>query len=238
MDYRYRMMDYLYTAFHQQSLDGSPVVSPLFYKYRKDTNTYPIDQQFLFGSSVLVSPVTEENTTSVTFYLPVDQFYDFKTFAPVEGRGENVTADVPYTDIQLHIAGGSILPLRSKSAMTTKALRKEPFNIVIAPSANGTASGSLYLDDGVSLHQRPGSTTEVTFTWNNNRLRATGVFGFRPAPRVSTVTVLNVSRAPADQTVIVNGHAVRSEDVKYDKSTKSLVLNVDVSLDKAFDLTL
>ena len=71
-------------AFHNASLDGSPVINPLWFKYPTDTDTFGIDLQFLFGDLILVS---EENIT-VSIYLPKDNFYDFATFAPVEGTGQ------------------------------------------------------------------------------------------------------------------------------------------------------
>jgi alpha-glucosidase len=112
--YRYRLLDYFYTAFHKASVVGSPVVNPLWFKYPMDTTTFGIDLQFLFGDSILVSPVTEENITMVTIYLPKDKFYDLATFTPVEGTGQNMTlTDVNFTMIPLHIRGGAVLPLRT-----------------------------------------------------------------------------------------------------------------------------
>jgi alpha-glucosidase len=89
----YRLLDYLYTAFHQANTDGSPVINPIFFKYPTDEATFAIDHQFFFGDAILVSPVTEDDSTSVTIYLPNDTFYDFKTFAPVTGEGKYVTID-------------------------------------------------------------------------------------------------------------------------------------------------
>ncbi|KAJ7819461.1 family 31 glycoside hydrolase, partial [Mycena olivaceomarginata] len=54
---RYRLLDYFYTAFHEASLQGTPVVSPWWFKYPKDTVIYPIDLQWFFSDSILVSPV-------------------------------------------------------------------------------------------------------------------------------------------------------------------------------------
>ena len=61
---RYHLLDYFYTAFHKASVNGSPIVNPLWFKYLTDTAT--------FGS----------------IYLPKDKFYDFATFSPVEGTGQ------------------------------------------------------------------------------------------------------------------------------------------------------
>src|ERR1700761_6008569 len=88
---RYRLLDYIYTAFHTAHLDGTPVLNPLFFKWPSDANTFGIDLQFLFGDSVLVSPVTDENVTTVTIYLPEGRFYEFESFKAVEGTGANVT---------------------------------------------------------------------------------------------------------------------------------------------------
>ena len=80
-----------------------------------------MDLQAFFGYYLLVSPVTEENSTSVDIYLPDDQFYDFYTYEPIRGEGKNMSlSDIDYTSIPLHIRGGGILPMRTESAMTTK----------------------------------------------------------------------------------------------------------------------
>ncbi|KXN82694.1 putative alpha/beta-glucosidase agdC [Leucoagaricus sp. SymC.cos] len=224
---RYRLLDYLYTAFHQAHLDGTPVLHPLWFKYPKDTNTFPIDLQFFFGDSVLVSPVTQENSTSVDVYLPKDIFYDFATLAPVEGSGSTVTLNnINFTTIPLHIKGGAVLPLRVESANTTTALRKKDFEFVVAPGRDGIASGQLYMDDGESITQR--STTLVKMDFKGAKLDVRGSFGFATGVNVARVRFLNVQSKP--KTIGVNGKSVGASDVAYDSSNKVL----DVSVDLAF----
>jgi hypothetical protein len=67
---RYRLLDYFYTAFHEASLQGTPVVSPMWFKYPKDTAIYPIDFQWFFGGSILVLPVfLSSDSTNHTIYI-------------------------------------------------------------------------------------------------------------------------------------------------------------------------
>ncbi|KAI0344944.1 alpha-glucosidase [Trametopsis cervina] len=231
LDIRYRLMDYIYTAFHQANTDGTPVLNPLWYKYPQDANTFPIDLQFLYGDSILVSPVTEENVTTVTAYFPNDTFYDFLTLEPFEGQGANVTFDdVDYTSIPLHIKGGAVLPLRQKGAMTTKLLRQTPFELVVAPNRNGTASGQLYADDGVSV--TPKTTTLAKFAYKNGTLTTTGSFGHDLGVNLARVRFLNVGAAPAH--VKVNAKTVGASAVTYNATNKVLDVAFNATFDRGF----
>ena len=193
----------------------------MWFKYPKDRNTFDIEYQFFFGDSILVSPVTEENSTSVTIYLPKDIFYDFKTLAPVEGTETFVTlTNVDLTEIPLHIRGGCILPLREKSAMTTTALRKNDIEIVIAPDSSAEAFGQLYFDDGESLVQT--SSTLVKFEYKDQKLVVSGNFDYPLGVNVSRVRVLGVEREPR-----VVGDLDDPYQFHYDSTTK--VLDIDIN---------
>lgn len=175
IDIRYRLMDYIYTSFYRQSQTGEPFLQPMFYLYPEDKNTFSNDLQFFYGDALLVSPVPDEGATSVEAYFPNDIFYDWYTGAPVAGQGANITLeDIDVTHIPLHIRGGSIIPVRSSSAMTTTELRKKNFELIVAPGLDGKASGSLYLDDGDSLEQE--ATLEVEFTYEKGTLHVSGKF--------------------------------------------------------------
>jgi alpha-glucosidase len=186
---RYRLMDYFYTAFHRQTVNGLPVLNPLFYHYPNDAKTFGIDHQFFFGDDILVSPVLEENSTSVSIYLPNATFYDFWTLHRVLGTGSyiNIT-DVGFDTIPLHIRGGAILPLRAESANTTTQLRKQDFVLWIAPNATDQASGTLYLDDGDSIEQK--RTSNIVFTYDRGTFSMSGEFGYDAGVSIKNITVL------------------------------------------------
>ncbi|EKM83265.1 hypothetical protein AGABI1DRAFT_69538 [Agaricus bisporus var. burnettii JB137-S8] len=229
IDIRYRLMDYFYTAFHQAHTDGTPVLHPLWFKYPKDANTFSLDLQFFFGDSILVSPVTEEGSTSVDIYLPDDIFYNFTSLAPIEGTGSTVSlSNVDFTTIPVHIKGGVVLPLRVESAMTTTELRTKDFEFVVATGQDGTASGSLYIDDGESIE--PSQMTTVDMSFKEGKLDVKGTFDFPTGVNVARVRFLNVENAPS--AVKVNGEEVDSSRFEHDATNKVLDVSVGVSFDK------
>ena len=234
IDIRYRLLDYLYTAFHQQTVDGTPLLNPLWAFYPNDANTYAIDTQFFFGSSVLVSPVIDEDATSVSPYFPNDIFYDFYTYATVAGGGTtHDLSGIDFTTIPLHIRGGSIVPLRTESANTTTALRTKDFTVLVAPGNDGKASGSLYIDDGVSLSQP--ATTDINFTWDNGAFSMGGTFGYNVGEiGVSDVLILGLGYKPFR--VTINGNDVATNDWSFNATNGVLDVKCGEGLTEGFTL--
>ena len=136
----------------------------LAWEFPNDRSLRDTDTQFLLGPSILVTPVLEPDAKTVRGVFPGigegTRWYDWYTFREVQDvlPHENVTMDAPLEHINLHIRGGSIMPLQ-KPGNTTSATRKNPYDLVIAPDAQGHASGRLYLDDGESIE--PGETRFV-----------------------------------------------------------------------------
>ena len=225
---RYQLLDYLYTAMYQQNQTGSPTINPLFFIYPEDSNTYALEEQFFFGNSILVSPVLEDNTTSVTAYMPNDLFYDFETLQSLRGQGKDITFhDVSYTQIPAHIRGGSIIPMRINSANTTTELRKQNFKILVAPGLDGTAAGSLYLDDGESL-VKP-AITNINFGYaKNGEFTMNGTFAYNPEVYIGSIVLLGV-----------NGNSgYNNPGVSYNSTSKTLTRQVNLSLQKSVQMNL
>ena len=235
IDIRYRLLDYFYTAFHKQHMGGTPALHPLFFQYPQDTKTFDIQFQFFYGHSVLVSPVLEENSTAVDIYLPDDRFYDFLTYDTVEGAGANIrVTDVSYTEIPVHIKGGAVLPLRVESAYTTTDLRKKDFELVVAQARDGSASGSLYLDDGVSIVQKK-APREWTFVYENNLLKIDSKGKYDVGKlKWARVKILGVTEKP--KTVEVDGRKLKQ--FAYDWVHDVVTINVGKGLAKNFKVKL
>jgi hypothetical protein len=116
-----------------------------------------IDTQFMFGSAVLVSPVLTQGASSKSTYLPAQStWFDYWTGARVGATGASagqwvtLPAALPNVAIPVLLRGGYIVPLQDPS-LTVWETRQNPFRILVALDASGSASGEMYFDDGESL---------------------------------------------------------------------------------------
>jgi len=115
---RYRLLPFLFTLFYEAQVDGFTVVRPVMHEFADDKNTWEIDRQFLWGPSLLISPVLEEGNTTVDAYLPDDRWYDYYTGRVMSSRKGHVTLDAPLDHIPLHVRGGYIIPTQEPANNT------------------------------------------------------------------------------------------------------------------------
>ena len=200
IEIRYRLLDYMYTAFAKASSDGEPSQYPVFYLYPEDKATWDLELQYFYGPGLLVAPVTEKGATSVDVYLPKDTFYDWYTHEPICGEGKNHTfSDVDVTHIPLLIRSGVILPLRESSANTTAELREKDFEILIPLDDKGEAKGELYFDDGESIDPASnGGVTRNNLSYKKGVLTIHGECGYNVDVGVSKITVLDAGKSCKD----------------------------------------
>jgi alpha-glucosidase len=190
---------------------------PLSWVHPEDENTISIEHQFYFGPALLVSPVVAENSTTATFYVPNEIYYDFFTLAPVQGEGAEITVeDVGYDTMPLHIRGGSVVPLRYGDANTTEQNRELPFHLVIAPNSTDQAWGYLRLDDGVSLD--PGdATSDIWMIYGNETLEVSGSFGYGQGNVVDAIVFAGQTQ---NRTISINGQS--AANLVFDSGNQTL----------------
>ena len=75
---KYTFLPHLYSLFFEHALEGGTVVRPLWHEFPADRETWAIDDQFMWGSSFLVSPILEKGVSTRQAYLPTGaNWYDF-----------------------------------------------------------------------------------------------------------------------------------------------------------------
>ncbi|KAM9393037.1 lysosomal alpha-glucosidase [Pholidichthys leucotaenia] len=150
LNLRYSLLPFLYTLFHHAHASAETVARPLFIEFPSDPNCQDIDKQFLWGSSLLISPVLEQGAVELAAYLPAGTWYSLHNGQPFYSKGQYLLLSAPLDNISVHVREGHIVP-QQEPALTTTASRTNPFFLTVALSAGGWAWGDLFWDDGDSL---------------------------------------------------------------------------------------
>ncbi|XP_075058176.1 sucrase-isomaltase, intestinal [Mixophyes fleayi] len=146
LNIRYTLLPYLYTLFYKAHTRGETVVRPLLHEFYSDPETWAIDQQFLWGSGLLITPILNPNSEHADAYIPDAVWYDYETGRKSAFRKQRVSMYLPADKLGLHLRGGCILPTQ-KPARTTEYSRKNPLGIIIALDDALSAKGEFYWDD-------------------------------------------------------------------------------------------
>ncbi|ELT99256.1 hypothetical protein CAPTEDRAFT_104324, partial [Capitella teleta] len=147
---RYTLLPYLYTLMYNAHITGAPVIKPLMFEFDDDAVTLDIDDQFMWGPALLISPVLEENTTSIRAYIPDSRWFSYYDGKEVDVRANFTQLEAPLDFIPLHVRGGHVLPTQ-RPANTTVTSRNNPLGLIAALDDAGEARGSLFWDDGEEL---------------------------------------------------------------------------------------
>lgn len=162
MKLRYSLLPYLYTAVFRAHKTGTPIAEPLFLEFGRAT--LDIDEEFLFGSSILVAPVLDKSVTSLEVTLPGNGiWYDLWSGDKLASGTMNVP--VTLENIPVYIRGGSMLPTYGSGYHSTMEIQANADIIwTVYPDADGRAAGTLYEDDGISMDYSRGkyALTEAT----------------------------------------------------------------------------
>lgn len=105
---RYSLLPYIYSHAYEACVAGVPLVRPLVLEYQDDPNVRRIDLEYLFGPSLLVVPVLNEEGHA-EYYLPQGKWLDWWSRKPVHGGCWN-REKLPLHRMPLFIRENSLIP--------------------------------------------------------------------------------------------------------------------------------
>jgi alpha-D-xyloside xylohydrolase len=86
VELRYRLMPYVYAQARLASREGHPMLRTLFFEYPDDPTSWFIEDEYLFGTDVLVAPLMQD-TPERSVYLPPGPWTDYQTGETYGGAG-------------------------------------------------------------------------------------------------------------------------------------------------------
>ena len=84
VELRYRLMPYIYAQAALASREGYPMVRALFLEYPEDPASWLIEDQYLFGTDLLIAPLMED-APDREVYLPPGSWIDYQGGRVYEG---------------------------------------------------------------------------------------------------------------------------------------------------------
>jgi alpha-glucosidase len=151
---RYTLLPFLYTTLEAAHRTGVPLFRPLVLNYPEDSNTYNLDDEFMVGDDLLVAPIMKPDVTRRLVFLPKGTWYDYWTNKKLTG-GTMVSVDAPLETVPMFVRAGAIIP----TGPAMNYVGEKPFDPItfnIYPDEKGSASTTLYEDDGLTPSYKTG----------------------------------------------------------------------------------
>jgi alpha-D-xyloside xylohydrolase len=146
---KYKLMPYVYAQAMDSAQHGLPMVRALFVEFPDDPGSWLVDDEYLFGSSILVAPLLEENTLARNVYLPPGNWIDYQTGASYSGGWQNIQAGrIP---VVMLVRDGTVIP-QIKLAQSTMQMDWSNLDLVVF-SKTDAAKGLVSLPSDNSLRE-------------------------------------------------------------------------------------
>lgn len=173
---RYRLMPYIYSLAGAVWREDATMMRMLAFDFSEDEKACNCRDQFLFGKSLMICPVTEpmyfeagskplEGREKVRgVYLPEGtKWYDFYTGENYEG-GQTVTVDAPIERIPVFVRAGSIIPAAVPGNSVEETLDGE-IELLVYPGED--VEYDFYEDAGDGYGYEQGEYAVTHMEWND-----------------------------------------------------------------------
>ena len=221
---RYSLLPYIYSASWDVSANQSSMTRALVMDFANDKQALDINDEYMFGKSILVCPVTNPMYSkdmkedfsvvkSKEVYLPKGaSWIDFWTGETFTG-GQTISKETPFDIIPLYVKTGSIIPIGPNVQYATEK-KWDDLEIRIYTGANGEFT--LYEDENDNYNYENGAFSTITFTWNdaNKALTINESKGSYPGMlterkfNIAIISASNIDGKKYDKTVSYKGKKV------------------------------
>lgn len=159
---KYKIMPYVYAQAKDSSEHGLPMLRALFVEFPDDPGSWQIDDEYLYGSSLLVAPLFHENETSRNVYLPPGTWIDYQTGKAYNGGWQQIeSGKIPAVIL---VRDGAVLP-HIALAQSTAQMDWSKMDLAVFAKNTTTVKGFICLPRENILHEisltKSGNTFEI-----------------------------------------------------------------------------
>jgi len=219
---RYHLLPYIYSTSWEVTTDQSSMMRGLVMDFPKDKNALDINDEYMFGKSILVNPVTnamyvkpgisgrdtiqvEDFSTikSKETYLPAGtDWFDFWTGEKFSG-GNKIRKQTTLDIIPLYVKAGSIVPIGPGVQYATEK-KWDNLEIRIYPGANGRFV--LYEDENDNYNYEKGVYSTISFNWDDAKKTLTindrsGSFPGMLSERKFNIVIAGLNKGIGENTI-------------------------------------
>lgn len=225
---RYELAPYIYTAAREAFETGVSICRPLYYDYPEADEAYDQEfrNQYMFGSHVLVAPITspmQQGVNTLKIWLPEGEWYETATGTLLKG-GQVVERRFLIDEYPVYVKAGSVIPMLGESVKNLASCDNK-VSIDIYP---GAADGEgVYYEDNGNDRDYENHYATTRFTTHCDGLKQTVTLGARqgkyegmPARRNYSARVHGVS-FPTE--VLIDGKAA---SFHYDPAQLSVIIEM------------
>ena len=146
VEMKYALMPYIVAQSKIASEHGWPMLRALFLEYPEDPGSWNVEDEYLFGSDLLVAPLFEDESRGRRVYLPPGTWIDYQTGASYAGgRWHEISSGL--VPIVVLARDHSVIP-RVAVAQNTAAIDWRHVELRVFASDGGVATGSFATGDG------------------------------------------------------------------------------------------
>lgn len=187
---RKRLIPYIYTANRETHVNGKALLEPMYYEFPLQEDAYKVKNQYIFGGSLIVAPITEpcdkaSGLAGTDVYLDGKRYTDIFTGDIYSYSGIN--RQYRYLNLIPVLAPeGSIIPIDTDDTSNGSENPKHLELLIF----NGNGEYKLYEDDGETLEYKNGIFAERLFAVKEEG----NILSFTISPLIGDKTVVPEKR--------------------------------------------
>jgi alpha-D-xyloside xylohydrolase len=149
VELKYRLMPYVYAQAKLSSREGFPMLRTLFFEYPEDRTSWYVEDEYLFGTDLLVAPLMKDSSGR-DVYLPPGLWLDYQSGRTYEGaRWHRIQAgEIP---VVMLVRDGAAIP-HIRLAQSTSQMDWRELELAVFSAEFSEARGIVSLPGSEVLH--------------------------------------------------------------------------------------